>query len=92
MDIVVGLPRTLRGYNSVWLIVDRLIKSSHFLPIKDTSSMEKLAQVYIQEIVKLHGIPLSIVYDRDPRFTSRFWTTLQKAFGTKLCLSTAYHP
>ena len=72
--------------------MDRLTKSAHFLPIRANYPLEKLAQQYIQEIIRLHGIPSTIISDRDPRFTSRFWGVLQKAFGTRLCLSTAYHP
>ena len=92
MDFVTGLPRTSAGHDAIWVIVDRLTKSAHFLPIQIGHSLEKLARLYIQEIIRLHGIPSSIVSDRDPRFTSRFWGALQKAFGTKLHLSTAYHP
>jgi len=92
MDFVMGLPRTQVGFDAIWVIVDRLTKSAHFLPIKATFSLERLAELYVREIVRLHGTPSSIVSDRDPRFTSRFWQTLQRAFGTKLRLSTAYHP
>jgi hypothetical protein len=92
MDFVVGLPRTLKGNYSIWVIIDRLTKSAHFLPIKINSPLNKLAYLYIKEIVRLHGIPTTIVSDRDPRFTSRFWETLHKAFGTNLSLSTSYHP
>ncbi|XP_073049492.1 uncharacterized protein [Primulina eburnea] len=92
MDFVVGLPRSQKGFNSIWVIVDRLTKSSHFLPVKTTYSMNQYADVYIQEIVRLHGIPVSIVSDRDPRFTSEFWKSLHRALGTKLAFSTAYHP
>ena len=72
MDFVVGLPRTQQGNDAVWVIVDRLTKSAHFLPIKITYSLNKLAELYIREIIRLHGMPVSIVSDRDPRFTSRF--------------------
>jgi hypothetical protein len=72
MDFVVGLPRTPSGQDAIWVIVDRLTKSAHFLPIKITDSMERLTDLYVQEIVRLHGVPISIVSDRDPRFTSRF--------------------
>ena len=92
MDFVMGLPRNPAGYDSIWVIVDRLAKFAHFLPIRFTYPLEKLAQLYIQEIVKLHGVPSTIISDRDPRFTSWFWGALQKIFGTKLYLSTAYHP
>ena len=92
MDFVMGLPKTQAGFDAIWVIVDRLTKSAHFLPIRATYPLEKLAQLYVQEIVRLHGVPSTIISDRDPRFTSRFWGALQKAFGTRLCLSTAYHP
>jgi hypothetical protein len=84
MDFLVGLPRTQAGYDAVWVIVDRLTKAAHFIPIKVKYSLEKLAELYLQEIVRLHGVPESIVSDRDPRFTSRFWRSLQQAMGTKL--------
>ena len=72
MDFVVGLPMTRRKHHSVWVMVDRLTKSSHFLPMRTDYSLEKLAELYIREIVRLHEIPISIISDRDPRFTSRF--------------------
>ncbi|KAK4389603.1 Transposon Ty3-G Gag-Pol polyprotein [Sesamum angolense] len=92
MDFVVGLPRTLRKHDTIWVIVDRLTKSTHFLPIRLGDSLDKLAELYVSEIVRLHGVPVSIVSDRDPRFTSRFWGSLQGALGTKLHFSTAFHP
>jgi len=92
MDFVVGLPRTSSKNDSIWVIVDRLTKSAHFLPIQITYSLDRLARIYIKEIVKLHGVPSSIVSDRDPRFTSRFWGALHEALGTQLRFSTAYHP
>ena len=92
MDFVIGLPKTSRKNDAVWVIVDRLTKSAHFLPIKWGITLEQLARKYIDEIVRLHGVPLSIVSDRDPRFTSRFWESLQAALGTKLSFSTAFHP
>jgi hypothetical protein len=72
MDFLVGLPRTQAGYDAVWVIVDRLTKAAHFIPIKVKYSLEKLAELYLQEIVRLHGVLESIVSDRDPHFTSRF--------------------
>nr|GEX05136.1 putative reverse transcriptase domain-containing protein [Tanacetum cinerariifolium] len=87
-----GLPRTLSGYDSIWVIVDRLTKSAHFLPVKTTDSIEKLTQLYLKEVVCRHGVPISIISDRDSKFTSRFWQSLQKALGTRLDMSTAYHP
>ncbi|RVW59177.1 Transposon Tf2-2 polyprotein [Vitis vinifera] len=92
MDFVIGLPRTRSKKNGVWVIVDRLTKSAHFLAMKTTDSMNSLAKLYIQEIVRLHGIPVSIVSDRDPKFTSQFWQSLQRALGTQLNFSTAFHP
>ena len=92
MDFVTGLPRTQRQHDAIWVIVDRLTKSAHFLPINVEDSLEKLAKLYVDEIVRLHGVPVSIVSDRDPRFTSRFWPSLQTALGTRLHFSTAFHP
>jgi hypothetical protein len=90
-DFVVGLPRAPNGQDAIWVIVDRLTTSAHFLPIKITDSMEMLADLYVQEIVRLHGVPISIVSDRDPRFTSRFWEKLPSATSIKLNFSMAYH-
>ena len=92
MDFVMGLPRTSAEHDAIWVIVDRQTKLAHFLPIRSNYPLEKLAQLYIQEIVRLHGAPSTIISDQDPRFTSRFWGALQKAFGTRLCLSIIYHP
>nr|GEY09738.1 putative reverse transcriptase domain-containing protein [Tanacetum cinerariifolium] len=80
------------GYDTIWVIVDRLIKSAIFIPMRETDSMEKLARMYLKEVVARHGIPVSIICDRDPRFTSNFWRSLQKALGTSLDMSIAYHP
>ena len=76
MDFVVGLPLTRRKHDSIWVVVDRLIKSAHFLLVRTDYSLNKLAKLYIKEIVRLHGIPISIISDRDPRFTSRFWVSV----------------
>lgn len=92
MDFVTGLPRTSGGYDSIWIVVDRLTKSAHFLPVKTTYGAAQYARVYVDEIVRLHGIPISIVSDRGAQFTSRFWGKLQEALGTKLDFSTAFHP
>ena len=92
MDFVVGLPLTGRKHDSVWVVVERLTKSAHFLPVRTDYSLDKLAELYIKEIVRLHGIPVSLILDRDPRFTSRFWGKLQEAMGTRLNFSTAFHP
>ena len=74
------------------MIVDRLTKSAYFLPMKNSDSIEKLAELYVKEIVRLHGTPILIVSDRDPRFTSRFWPSLQRALGTRLHFSTTFNP
>ena len=92
MDFVTRLPRTRRQHDAIWVIVDRLTKSAHFLPVSNDDLLDKFAQLYVEEIVRLHGVPISIVSDRDPRFTSRFWSSLQDAMGTRLHFSTAFHP
>ena len=92
MDFVFGFPLTQKKHDSVWVIVDRLTKSAHFLPVRLDYSMDCLAELYVNEIVRVHGIPISIVSDRDPRFTSRFWKELQSTLGTRLNFSTAFHP
>ncbi|KAG8485945.1 hypothetical protein CXB51_019284 [Gossypium anomalum] len=91
MEFVTGLPVTPRKKDAVWVVVDQLTKSAHFIPIGKDFSLDKLADLYISEIVRLHGVPLSTISDRDPRFTSRFWKRLQEALGTKLNFSTAFH-
>ncbi|GJW42248.1 putative reverse transcriptase domain-containing protein [Tanacetum coccineum] len=92
MDFVTKLPKSSQGYNTIWVIVDRITKSAIFTPIRKTDSMEKLARMYLKEVVTRHGIPVLIICDRDPRFASNFWRSLQKALGTNLDMSTAYHP
>ena len=93
MDFVTGLPTGIKSkHNAVWVVVDRLTKSAHFMAISDKDGAEIIAEKYIDEIVRLHGIPVSIVSDRDTRFTSKFWKAFQKALGTRVNLSTAYHP
>ena len=92
MDFVVRLPLIGRKHDSVWVVVDRLTKSAHFLPVRTDYSLNKLVELYIKEIVRLHGILISIILDQDPRFTSRFWGKLQEALGTRLNFSTAFHP
>ena len=88
MDFVVGLPKTMGKFDSIWVIVDRLTKSAHFIPVKVTYNAEKLAKLYISEVVRLHGVPLSIISDRG----TKFWKTLHVELGTRLDLSTAFHP
>ena len=92
MDFVVGLPLTGRKHDSVWVVVDRLTKSTHFLPVRTDYSLDKLIELYIKEIARLHGIHVSIISDRDPRFTLRFLGKLQEAVGTRLNFSIAFHP
>ncbi|GJT47574.1 putative reverse transcriptase domain-containing protein [Tanacetum coccineum] len=92
MDFVTKLPKSSQGYDTIWVIVDRLTKSAIFVPMRETDPMEKLARMYLKEVVTRHGIPVSIICDRDPRFASNFWRSLQKALGTNLDMSTAYHP
>jgi hypothetical protein len=91
-DFITKLPRTQSDHDSIWVIVDRLTKSTHFLPIKENCSMDRLARLYGKEIVSRHGAPISVISDRDPRFTSQFWKSLHQAMGTRLDMSTAYHP
>ncbi|GJT13021.1 putative reverse transcriptase domain-containing protein [Tanacetum coccineum] len=92
MDFVTKLPKTATGQDTIWVIVDRLTKSAHFLPIREDDTLEKLKRQYLKEVVSTHGVPVSIISDRDGRFTSHFWKTLNKALGTRLDMSTAYHP
>ena len=92
MDFVIGFPRTRRQHDAIWVIVDRLTKSAHFLLVSNDDLLDKLAQLYVDEIVRLHGVPISVVSDRDPRLTSRFLSSLQDAMGTRLHFSPAFHP
>ncbi|GKD76236.1 putative reverse transcriptase domain-containing protein [Tanacetum coccineum] len=92
MDFVTKLPRTSDGHDTIWVIVDRLTKSAHFIPTRKTDSMETLTRLYIKEIASWHGILISIISDHDNHFTSSIWKSLQYALGTQLDLSTAYHP
>ena len=92
MDFVMGLLLFASKKNAICVIVDRLTKSAHVLPFRDTQLVEKLAQLYVKEIFQFHGIPTDIVSDRDQRFQAHFfWQALQKAFGTKLNSSSSYH-
>ncbi|GJS19504.1 putative reverse transcriptase domain-containing protein [Tanacetum coccineum] len=92
MDFITKLPRSSQGFDTIWVIVDRLTKSAHFLPIRENDPLDKLARLYLNRIVTRHGIPASIICDRDGRFTSNFWRSFQKALGTDISMSTAYHP
>ncbi|GJV72888.1 reverse transcriptase domain-containing protein [Tanacetum coccineum] len=91
MDFITKLPKTSNGHDTIWVIVDRLIKSAHFIPTQETDSMETLTRLYIKEIVSRHGVPISIISDRDSHFTSKLWQSLQSALGTQLDMSTTYH-
>jgi ribonuclease HI len=92
MDFVVGLPRTPNGNDSVWVIVDRLIKVAHFVPVKTRYATEKLADLYVEHILRLHGAPRSIVSDRGPQFVAMFWKSFHQLLGTTLSYSTTFHP
>jgi transposase InsO family protein len=92
MDFIVRLPRTQAGYDSIWVIVDHLIKVAHFIPVNTTYCGAKLAELYVSRIVCLHGVPKKIMSDRDSQFTSKFWENLRESMETKLNFSSAYHP
>ncbi|GKC95588.1 putative reverse transcriptase domain-containing protein [Tanacetum coccineum] len=91
MDLVTRLLRSSSEYDAIWVIMDRLTKSAHFLAIHEDFKMERLARIDINEIVARHGVPVSIILDRDSRFSSAFWQALKKTLGTRLDMSTAYH-
>ena len=91
MDFVTGLRRDVRGFDAIWVVVDRLTKTAHFIPIQETWPVSTLVQSFVQHIVRLHGVPERIMSDRDGRFTSRFWREVHEALGSKLHFSTAYH-
>jgi hypothetical protein len=86
MDFIVGLPNTSQKHDSIWVIIDRLTKTAHFLPVHTTYSAKKYAEVYLDQIVRLHGVPKTIISDRGAQFIARFWEQLQSALGTKLML------
>ncbi|GKB21734.1 putative reverse transcriptase domain-containing protein [Tanacetum coccineum] len=92
IDFVTKLLRTSSGHDTIWVIVDRLTMSAYFLPMRADYKMDRLARLYLNEIVIRHGMPISIIFDHDSHFTSRFWKTMQEALGTRLDMSTAYHP
>jgi transposase InsO family protein len=92
MDFIVGLPRTQKGYNSIWVVVDRLMKVAHFIPVNTTYSGSRLAELYISKVVYLHGVPKKIISNRGSQFTSQFWEQLHDSLDMKLRFSTAYHP
>ncbi|GJW61221.1 putative reverse transcriptase domain-containing protein [Tanacetum coccineum] len=92
MDFITKLLRMSSGYDTIWVIIDRLSKSAYFFPTRENDLMEKLTRLYMKEVVTRHGIPVLIIYDLDGRFKSNFWRSFQKALGTRLDMSTAYHP
>ncbi|GJS84054.1 putative reverse transcriptase domain-containing protein [Tanacetum coccineum] len=92
MDFVTKLPKTSSGHDTIWVIVDRLTKSTHFIPTRERDSIETLTRLYIKEIVSWHGVSISIISDRDSHFISIFWQSIKSALGTQLDMSTAYHP
>jgi transposase InsO family protein len=92
MYFIVGLPRTTKGYDSIWVIVGRLTKIAHFLPVKTYYPVLAYAELYIARILSLHGVPKTVMSDRGPQFVSKFWEELHKSLGTKLLHSSAYHP
>jgi IS30 family transposase len=92
MDFIVGLPRTQSGYDSILVIVDRLTKVAHFIPVKTTNSRPQLAELYMSRIVYLHGVLKKIVSDRGAQFNSKFWERLHETLDTQQHFSSAYHP
>jgi hypothetical protein len=92
MDFIVGLPKTSKGYDSIWFVVDQLTKTAHFLPVKVKYPVITYAEFYIACIQCLHGVPKTIVSDCGPQFVSKFWEELHKSLGTKLLYSSTYHP
>ena len=92
IEFVVGFPLTsLSHYNSILVVVDRLTKSAHFIPVRDTYDVTDVARVFINDIVHLHGVSKKIIYDRDPKFTSRFWISMQEELGSELNLISSYN-
>jgi hypothetical protein len=92
MDFIVGLPPTVKNHNSIWVIVDRLTKSAHFIPVRVDYCPTDYAELYFNQIVRLHGVPRTIISNHGPQFTARFWEHLHHLLGTKLVRSSAYHP
>lgn len=92
MDFIVGLPRTAKGYDSIWVIVDRLTKTAHFLTVKTTYSAKQYAEIYMVRIAYLHGVPKTIISHRGTLFVSHFWEHAQLSLGTKIICSSAYNP
>ena len=92
MDFIIGLPNTTQQHDSIWVIIDRLTKTAHFLPVHTSYSAKKYVEVYLDQIIRLHGVPKMIISDRGSQFVARFWEQLQASLGTKLICSSTYHP
>jgi hypothetical protein len=92
MDFITGLPRMNKKHDSIMVVVDKLTKDAHFVPVKKTHTTTYIAKIFMKEIDRLHGIPRKIVSDRDTKFTSNFWSGLFKGFGTNINFITTYHP
>ena len=92
MDFITGLPRVSGNFDSIFVVVDKLTKVAHLIPTRTTASAANIAQLFVREIVRLHGIPARIISNRDAKFTSKFWTAMFPSLGTLLNLSSAYHP
>ena len=92
MDFITGFPKTQKGNDAIFVVIDRLSKVAHFLPIRESITASQLADLYVSRVVSLHGVPLEINSDRGSLFTSRFWESFQNAMGTHLSISTAFHP
>ena len=92
MDLITTLPKVAKSFDSIFVVVDQLAKVAHLIPTRTTTSTSNIAQLFVKEIVRLHGVPARIISDRDAKFTSKFWTIMFQSLGTLLNLSSSYHP